>query len=53
MGREQSRPILLPGDDDALVRQVRVAAGAISTALDNVARMTPPPMRPPPGPSAP
>lgn len=36
--------------DDALVRQLRVSAGAIADAINTVARMTPPPMpqMPPP-----
>lgn len=37
--------------DDALVRQLRVAGGAINDALSQVARLTPPvplPMPPPP-----
>jgi hypothetical protein len=39
--------------DDTLVRQLRVAGGAINEALSQVARLTPPalpPMRPPPAP---
>ena len=39
--------------DDALVRQLRVAGGAINDALQQVARLTPPqppPMPPPPSP---
>ena len=31
-------------EDDALVRQLRVSVGGLSTALMEVARMTPPPM---------
>jgi hypothetical protein len=41
--------------DDALVRQLRVAGGAINDALNQVARLTPPappPMPPPPTPNA-
>ena len=36
--------------DDALVRQLRVAGGAINDALNQVARLTPPtpPLMPPP-----
>jgi hypothetical protein len=40
--------------DDALVRQLRVAGGAINDALSQVARLTPPippPMPPMPAPS--
>jgi len=37
-------------EDDALVRQLRVAAGALANALMEVARMTPPPMPPMPPP---
>ena len=44
-------------EDDALVRQLRVAAGALANALMEVARMIPPPMPPlppmPPPPSVP
>lgn len=35
-------------EDDALVRQLRVAAGALNNALMEVARMIPPPMPPMP-----
>jgi len=34
--------------DDALVRQLRISVGALGTALQDVARMTPPPMLPMP-----
>ena len=34
--------------DDALVRQLRVAVSALSNAMMEVARMTPPPMPPMP-----
>jgi hypothetical protein len=40
-------------NDEALVRQLRVAGGAINDALSQVARLTPPqppPMPPPPAP---
>jgi hypothetical protein len=37
--------------DDAAVRQLRIAIGGLASALQDVARMTPPPM--PPMPAAP
>ena len=41
-------------DDDALVRQLRVAGGAINDALSQVARLTPPTAPPlPPRPAVP
>jgi hypothetical protein len=40
-------------EDDALVRQLRVAAGTLSNALLEVARMTPPPRPPMPPPMSP
>jgi hypothetical protein len=33
-------------EDDAAVRKLRVSAAALAVALDNVARMLPPPMPP-------
>ena len=38
-------------DDDALVRQLRIAAAALANVMIEVARMTPPPI--PPRPPAP
>ena len=35
-------------EDEALIRQLRVAAGALAHALMEVSRMVPPPMQPPP-----
>jgi hypothetical protein len=39
--------------DDALVRQLRVAGGAINDALNQVARLTPPTLPPIPPPQRP
>jgi hypothetical protein len=37
--------------DDAMMRQLRISVGALANALNNVARMIPPPMPVPPSPA--
>ena len=44
-------PAAHTAEDDALVRQLRVAVGALANALMEVSRMTPPPMPPMPQPA--